>query len=166
MGIDGHVNSDNSYLDIVEKLLAIIQLHSYWDTSTSAAGDYSQVVAGVPCTVEIIPGEALPVQNAGGMITRKWEFICDLDVRVHGMSDLESFLYFAQYRDAFIRHVESYPTLNGQSGVTSVSVMARGRVLPITDAGDDNDMLVIESLLQELAIIVSVRYQLTGGEYA
>lgn len=153
------------YIYVANRVLTVVRLHDDYDSENSSLGDFSVIDAGVDRSLVITPGPSPLLGRAGSTVMRRWEMVADFIVRIGGLDDATAWLNFATDRDALIRHVESYPSLNLLAGITSVSIEANGEPLAIPTASGDDDSNLSE-FWQELMIGVNVKYELTTGEYA
>ncbi|RMD64625.1 hypothetical protein D6833_04135 [Candidatus Parcubacteria bacterium] len=150
-----------AYVDVADAVQAKLQaLTSVFANSTDVTrGDYRVLDTGSQTVAVLVPGAFSAAEIAAYQSKREWVVLVDLFCRY--LDDAETWSRFESARDSVIAQLELYPSLDGTTGITQVSVESDGDAVEVFDESGAGPFFV----MQRLRVVVTERVGLSGGEF-
>ena len=153
-----------SYATIEAAVQDIIQALSAFSDTDVTRGDTRMLTQGSPPYAILYPGGFVHEEDGDGeQRVTEWTILIDLLVRYHG--DGSEYTNLQSHRQSIMDAIDSYPTLNGTTGVRRALIEQGDEVLGVTERGASSEAAPV-FLLQTLQLVVVEKTDATGGEYA
>jgi hypothetical protein len=150
----------SNYNTVEAAVLTLIQAISTVSSDDITRGDYSVMDSGRDNIAVITPGAIDQPDARSRMSYYEWDVLIDVIRRY--IDDGSTSVSFIQWRDSIMTQLESYPTLDGVTGVLRTRIRTEGDPDDIFDDDDAGPFFKV----QRLRLTITQRIDLTGGEYA
>lgn len=146
---------------IEAKILTLTQATSTFAASSVTLGNYKILdKSGAAPFCIILPGPFTAEANGGwGMVRIAWTYYADIICKFLR----DDYTQLKTAREAFVNNINTYPTLDGLSGVVHCLATGGDEIDYLYAAGDtDNPQYV----MQKITIEIQENKNYTGGEFA